>query len=385
MKPVIIMVTSRFPPVYSGAGKQAMTLAQALNRNGRNVKIITLDQHNQGKNKQKNLEVARLPLILKKYPKISKRFGHLSLGIFSGVIVLTQPKLIAVHIHGNYWWSAFPAISGYLRRKPVIVKMTRLGDDDYETSRNKRVFGIPFGWFYTLSFKVATRIIAPSQALYETVPNGITSVVKVPNGVNQSEYYPKAKTPTDELSRVKLSILSVGYLAPMKGFDLVIKAATIISNEIDCEIEVNLVGQFSSEYSEVVPDYLKEFTSSQKVQINLIGEVEPHLMPGVYRENDIFVLASTHEGMPNSALEAISCGLVTVLSAIPGNLDIDPDKKTILYFASKDLNELCMCLLKAIENSKYYGARSRNLAIESFDINVVVKRYLEFYGLTDGE
>jgi len=385
MKPVIIMVTSRFPPVYSGAGKQAMTLAQALNRNDRDVKIITLDQRNQGKYKQKNLEVVRLPMILKKYPLISKRVGHLSLGIFSGVSVFTQPKLIAVHIHGNYWWSAVPAIAGYLRRKPVIVKMTRLGDDDYETSRKKKVFCIPFGWFYTLCFKITTCIIAPSQALYETVPRRITSVVKVPNGVNQSEYYPKAKTSTEELSRVKLSILSVGYLAPMKGFDLVIRAATIVSKEIDCEIEVNLVGQFSREYSEVVPEYLKEFTASQKVQINLIGEVGPHLMPGIYRENDIFVLASTHEGMPNSALEAISCGLVTVLSAIPGNIDIDPDKKTILYFGSKDLDELCKCLLKAIENSQFYSNKSLSLAIESFDINMIAKRYLEFYGLTNGK
>lgn len=55
-------------------------------------------------------------------------------------------------------------------------------------------------------------------------------------------------------------------------------------------------------------------------EIDLLGEVND--MSPIYQESDLMILNSSFEGMPNVVLEAISFGVVTIGTNIPGTRDI---------------------------------------------------------------
>ena len=76
-----------------------------------------------------------------------------------------------------------------------------------------------------------------------------------------------------------------------------------------------------------------------------------------YREADVFVLPSRHEGMPNALLEAMSCGLPAIVSdASPGPLELVRHEETGLAVPADDTGSLAQAIDRLIENP---GLRQR--------------------------
>ena len=96
-----------------------------------------------------------------------------------------------------------------------------------------------------------------------------------------------------------------------------------------------------------------------------------------YHGADVFVLPSFGEGMPNVVLEAMSCGLPVVATAVAGSAELVRDGVNGLLVPPADVPALSQALARLVGDAsmrKSMGKQSRLLA-QSYDWAFVAERY----------
>ena len=107
------------------------------------------------------------------------------------------------------------------------------------------------------------------------------------------------------------ALVSVGRLAPQKGYDILLPALAKVRGRFP-ELHVTIYGDgpdraaLEAQARELRVDDLVTFAGYSSAPL-----------PAV-RAADLFVLASRYEGFPNAALEALACGTPVVLTDCPG-------------------------------------------------------------------
>ncbi len=102
---------------------------------------------------------------------------------------------------------------------------------------------------------------------------------------------------------------------------------------------------------------------------------------------DIFVLPSLAEGISNTLLEAMACGLPVIATAVGGNPELVEDGKTGTLIPAGNSNALANTLEmyvrdKSLRKSQGHAARKR--AEEHFSITAMVASYMDVYnGITE--
>jgi teichuronic acid biosynthesis glycosyltransferase TuaC len=104
-------------------------------------------------------------------------------------------------------------------------------------------------------------------------------------------------------------VASVGALIPLKGHDLVIRAAAAIP-----KLRLVIVGEGPEA---IALQRLAEQLGSRE-RVRFIGPMPQERLATVYSAADALVLASSREGLPNVVLEALACGTPVVASAVGG-------------------------------------------------------------------
>jgi glycosyltransferase involved in cell wall biosynthesis len=97
---------------------------------------------------------------------------------------------------------------------------------------------------------------------------------------------------------------------------------------------------------------------------------------------DIFVLPSLQEGMPNSLLEAMSCGLPVIASKIGGVVDVMENGKSGILFEPGDASGLASAVISLLNNSELrqkLGAEARKRVAEGFSIDGIAEKYIRLY------
>ena len=111
--------------------------------------------------------------------------------------------------------------------------------------------------------------------------------------------------------------------------------------------------------------------------IDYINDVQPYLNAG-----DIFVLPSLGEGISNSLLEAMSCGLACISTRVGGSTEVLGDGKYGLIVPPNSVEELTEALVR-LGNSASERTRLGNLArqriLEKYDFQVIGEQYYSLY------
>jgi glycosyltransferase involved in cell wall biosynthesis len=97
---------------------------------------------------------------------------------------------------------------------------------------------------------------------------------------------------------------------------------------------------------------------------------------------DVFVLPSLREGMSNTLLEAMACGLPVLASNVGGNPEIIENNLNGSLFAPGDVEWLANKLQLLASNPSLIhelGTAARNRAIESFSLSRMLDSYRSFY------
>lgn len=200
------------------------------------------------------------------------------------------------------------------------------------------------------------------------------NVSAVQNAVNTDFFTPVSKEQKLELRKQlnlpvdKATYLVLGSLRERKNVGLIIDAFKEIENNT---IQLLIVG--------TGPDH--EALAKQASDDGRIIFTGSTSKPKDYLQaSDYLVSSALAEGLPNTVLEALSCGLIPILS------DIEPHKELVdgttvrHIFERHSKEELKTMLMESLTwNVAEQSKAARQVAVDCFGIDSLAKKYYDIY------
>lgn len=264
---------------------------------------------------------------------------------------------VRARIHGEHGWDADPALMSPrhhgLRRwlRPLI------------------------GQYIALSGEIATYL----ETLVGVAPERIS---RITNGVDTQRFYPgndRSPLPPGFAPPDALIIGTVGRLEKVKD-------------------QPNLVHAFIR-LMQIIPD------ARNRLRLVIVGDgslrpdlerllAEAHLqdqawlagarddVPNLLRSLDLFVLPSRAEGISNTILEAMACGLPVVATAVGGNAELVTDGETGRLVPASNSTALAAAIRTYVEDPSLlavHGSAGRRRVEERFSMEAMMQAYLGVY------
>ena len=157
-------------------------------------------------------------------------------------------------------------------------------------------------WAYPRAHAVVALTSGTAEWLNEHTPGAKVTVI--PNSVR----WPLVSTEPEVLPperKGRFRLLAVGRLHPVKGFDVLINAFSLLSTYFPAW-DLVIVGEGAER--EKLQAQIDELSLTDR--ISLVGRVGN--MSDWYEQSDLYVLSSRTEGLSNTLLEAMACGLAVV-------------------------------------------------------------------------
>ncbi len=115
-------------------------------------------------------------------------------------------------------------------------------------------------------------------------------------------------------------------------------------------------------------------------RIALLGNRDD--VPRVMADFDVFVLPSLAEGISNTILEAMACGVPVVATRVGGNAELVADGATGVLVASDDVAAMADAIAAYARDPRRVerdGRAARERAVAQFSIDAMVSRYADLY------
>jgi glycosyltransferase involved in cell wall biosynthesis len=206
--------------------------------------------------------------------------------------------------------------------------------------------------FYKNFSSKSKYLIGVSEAVTQSIVNfyGFAQVKTIQNGVDTSTYFP-VDTSTKKQLRKELNLpelseiwISCGHLSKRKNPLLIISAWQSKFLNDDSRYLIFLgSGELETSCKSMAAN------SHNILFLGHVNNVADYL-----RSADYFVSASLAEGFPNSVLEAMACGLPTVLSSIEPHKEIlalAPGSKIGNLFDPSSTDALCSAISEILSHS----------------------------------
>lgn len=374
----ILIINYEYPPVGAGAGNASKYLADTLVEEGHSVSVITSAFNELPKVRDENgVCVHRIPAF-RRYADRSSIFQMMCFtlsGLMFGPHIAKKDKIQQVIV----FFTIPSGICGYWLRLrlglPYIVSL-RGGDvPGFDPSLNRI-----HQWIRPLRRRIlreAHTIAANSRSLADRAEKADHFPVKViPNGVDGDTFKPKIK-PRQNQEQI-LRVVFVGRLQEQKNLSLLIQQMSQIkkiAGQLEGSFEFHVVGDGPLRAE------LQEYARSLEVDKAIVwhGWLRKPELLAIYQNVDCYVSPSLFEGMSNSILEAMACGLPVVAARIPGNDELIVHEKTGILFDLKQPDQLGLVLKKLKQNPELVrtmGNAARQRALNSFSWEKSTQAYL---------
>lgn len=241
--------------------------------------------------------------------------------------------------------------------------------NDYASNTPKRIIAKLFDKWNLRPIRYCSRLITLTKGDADNWHKYCKSVIAIPNPVT---YIPDT---TNDIPKIPKRIIAVGRLHSQKGFDLLIKAFSLIASEIP-EWHIDIYGNGTDK--ETLMKLIHE--RGLDARINLKGETDD--IYNEYKKSQFFVLSSRYEGFGLVLIEAMSCGIPCVsFKCDYGPEDIITDGVDGILVEDGDIEDLAKkILLMATNEGKRMdmGMEARN-KVMLFDKNVIMPTWIKLF------
>lgn len=227
----------------------------------------------------------------------------------------------------------------------------------------------------TLLSYVTDCFVSVSKAVYENVQHNHNRAhrqsVVVYNAINQKKFDVEPLDLLQEFGLQGKTVIAIARLVKLKNLDMLIKAFAFV-HEKNPATSLLIVGEGP------------ERTKLQNL-IDHLGLTSSAVMAG-YRSDigallkaaHVFAMPSDSEGLPITHLEAMYCGLPSVISEFVPSLEIAHGACLVCHTAVESIYE---CLDKILKNDALAGelSRSAKQCVQSYNIQAYTDKILRIY------
>ncbi len=363
---IMVLGVRGFPNVQGGIETHAEHLYPLLADLGCNIHLIARSPYISRHQKMwRNVYFHRLWS-----PKTTglEAFLHSFIGVFYAGFF--RPDILHIHAIG-------PALMTPLARLLGIRVIVTHHGADYEREKWGMVARIVLRLGERAGMRFSSHRIVISKVIQMLVKDkcNCDSTI-IPNGVNLPDILPT----NDTLNKFSLTpsryVLLVSRFVPEKRhLDLIAAFHNARLNDW----KLVLVGETTQ------PDRYTESVLSEAQKypdIVITGYQTGRNLQELFSHAGLFVLPSSHEGLPIALLEALSYGLTTLASDIPAHLEVDlpPDQ----YYPLGDITALTQLLqdFSLKQNSSEDRNKLRNWVKNKYNWKNVAKQTLNVYQKT---
>jgi len=364
------VISVPFPP-EEGIGHYVYGLSTNLIKKGHKVTIITRGSCDKTQREvMEDMEVIRVPFI-PIYPIYIHVHGLFVNKMFKSL----ESQIDIVHIHSPlspFIKTSLPLMATI--HTPMLID-TRFHETTDPRSMIERFMGRFVSYYIELKLlKRADMITTVSNSVaqelgeYGIDPNEITVMA---NGVDEKIFAPSKNKTEDEY------ILYTGRLAYRKGlFDL------IECGKYICEKYPHVY--FVIPGKGILLDKLQKRVEEigLKDRFKFLGFVDHRRLIQLYQNATVYVMPSHYEGLPTVLLEAMSCGLPVVATAVSGNLDVLSSGKNGVLIPPKSPRKMAETISMLLDDSKMreeLGRNARKRIEECYAWDVISNKFLECY------
>ena len=371
----ILMLNYEYPPLGGGAGNATAALLRQFARDpGLSVDLIT-----------SSAAEARL-----ERPFANVAIHFLDIGKRGGLHYQTERDLLAFAwlcwrrmrrltaarpyalCHAFFGIPCGPVARA--SRLPYIISL-RGSDVPFYNERFRHADRLLFRRLSAGLWRDARHVVANSRGLRElalrTAPGRRIEVI--PNGVDTAVFRPGPRR-----RQGGLRVLCVARLIRRKGVEHLIAAAARLGDVPG--LRVTIVGTGDREG----PLRVLAREAGLAGRVTFTGRVPHGDLPDCYRDSDVFVMPSLNEGMSNTALEAMACGLPVLMTDTGGTTELLHDGANGFLIAKRSPEDIAAKLCRYAARPELiaeHGARSRSIA-EGMGWDHVAAAYRRLYEQT---
>lgn len=364
-------------PHYFGPGMSAFRMYKSLDKNSVSVSLA------HGFKNQEDIDVFDHQYFISEIKKKN---------ILSGIHFLRKAKKwIQENAHKFdvvHCLSAFqiPFMVAYWFEQagvPVIIKITGskyIGFND--SSLFSKFLGLKR--FRQQNANHITGYISISKEISrKLIESGIESekIHLIPNGVNTERFQPiegiKKKELREKLGLAnKKTCIFTGSFDDNKNPYLIAKAFQSLSDRNN--IQLLLIGPDRD--GGIQRNLIKELISNKRLKNIIVRDFISNI-DEYYQASDLFVLPSKHEGLSNSMLEALSCGLPAVVTRISGAEDLIDESinGTFVEHSSESLAEVISEYFSDKDKLVAHSAGARKTILESYSSEKILQKHLTLF------
>ncbi|HRD76502.1 MAG TPA: glycosyltransferase family 4 protein, partial [Hyphomicrobiaceae bacterium] len=314
-------MTNVFPPLIGGPATFADRLAHVLTGRGHKVSVVCSSQSAKDPgDAARPFRVVRVSL--------ANRYAYEAK--VRAVLVremLAHRRILVAGLESYVLDAARVAPRRYILRVP--------GDTVWESARNYGETTLGFDEFQDAAsppavvagiiarrrqyLSRAVTVVTPSHYLEGVVrrwPGCPADLRTIINGVSLSDYPDREPSPRNGRA---LKALFVGRLTNWKGVETLLLASVGLSG-----VEITIVGD-GPELPLLKALNAQLGGAGGGRSVRFLGRQSPDAVKASMLEHDVLVLPSNYEGMSHTLLEGCAAGLVPIVSAIGGNLEVITD------------------------------------------------------------
>ena len=313
----------------------------------------------------------KLHRLTKRGPDLLKFLVLFVWELFSLYRMFKKEQVNIVHCNGS--WQIKGVIAGKLARKNVVWHL----NDTEMPGLMRFIFRFVALHFCDFYINAGERV----KTYYLNDPRlWKKHMVEIQSPVDTSIFSPKNVRTDEKMARFNgLRIVTVGNLNPRKGIEYFIQMASLLNKHHD-NLNFFVVGShFATQrkYIKAISDLVKSLDVENVHFCGISDDV-----PSIMKAADVYVCSSISEASPISVWEAMSMARAIVTTDVGDVAKFIRDAHNGFVVPPKDAAALAARVGMLIEDEelrKDFGARARDVAVNSLDIDVCAKKHAQFY------
>lgn len=356
---------------FSGAEIMYVDAAPVFQKKG--VKLMVVATASELGEFAPYFERARYKVFHKPFPPLRNYLNRIKYyGEFVKFIKIENIDVVHTHSHGSMWGMALCA---RLAGKKSVYTFHNVFKSNW------------YSHFYHYLLRWSAKKIFNCK--FQTIGNSVhdnelklyrNKTIKIENWYGSNRLYPAQKNEKSQvrkelnISDNSLVLISIGGCSHIKRHYEIIKALPLILNEYPNVLYLHLgSGETESEEKELAHDlglteYIRFYGNQQDVRKFLIV-------------SDIFLMPSTNEGMPITAIETMGCKIPTILYDVPGLRDFNNNGENSILIPEdyKVLAEKVIFLNNHPEEGFRIANSAKNMVDECYNMEKNALKIYELY------